>query len=146
MKGAMLKRSNLLETNPFTSGIATTKIVHSSQHGGTVLVNIIGTTPDTTATKEINMKKTLVTIIAITALTFGIAAPAQADASDRKLVKSLMIAAMYDQSYDEIDTLCWGWDNLPSMTYRELGKAFNGMGISRSDIRSGIRQAFIAVC
>ena len=92
------------------------------------------------------MKKITVALFATIALTLGVAAPAQADAADRKLVKSLMIAAMYDQSYDEIDTLCWGWDNLPSMTYRELGKAFNGMGISRGDIRSGIRQAFTAVC
>ena len=52
MKGGMLKRSNLLEMNPFTSGVATIRIVPSSQHGDTVMVNIIGTTPDTTVTKE----------------------------------------------------------------------------------------------
>ena len=92
------------------------------------------------------MKKIAIAVLAATALLFGVAAPVQADAADRKLVKSVTITVFYDQTYDEQDTLCWGWRNFPSMTLTEIGKGFAGMGISRTDIRTGIRQAFNAVC
>jgi hypothetical protein len=92
------------------------------------------------------MKKVLITIIAAAALTLGLAAPVQADASDRRLVKVAVMTVFYDSSYDDQDTLCWGWDNYPAMAYSGLSGAFKGMGISRKDIRTGIRQAFNAVC
>lgn len=92
------------------------------------------------------MKKTIIAGFAAVALMFGVAAPAQADAADRRLVKNTVISVFYQQTYDEQDTLCWGWKNYPSMAYSSLMSAFNGTGISRSDVRSGIRQGFNAVC
>ena len=96
--------------------------------------------------KKIPMKKIVVATIAAAALTLGIAAPVQADAADRRLVKVAVMAVFYDSAYDEQDTLCWGWDNYPNMAYSTLAGAFKGMGFSRADIRSGIRQAFNTVC
>jgi len=95
------------------------------------------------------MKRMLVgTIAALSAITISVsvASPASADAADRRLVKAVVMATYYDQDYDSQDTLCWGWLNFPNMAYSELGSAFNGMGISRKDIRAGIRSAFNTVC
>lgn len=92
------------------------------------------------------MKKILITIVAALAVTLGVAVPVQADASDRRMVKVAVMAVFYDSTYDEQDTLCWGWNNYPGMAISTLSGAFKGMGISRGDIRSGIRQAFNTVC
>lgn len=102
--------------------------------------------PQPTNRKKIPMKKIVIATIAAAALTLGVAAPVQADAADRRLVKVAVMAVFYDSTYDEQDTLCWGWDNYPNMAYSTLAGAFKGMGISRADIRSGIRQAFNTVC
>ncbi len=92
------------------------------------------------------MKKTIAAIAAVAALSIGIAAPAQADAADRKFIKTLVVITYYDQDYDDRETLCWGWKNFPSMAYNELAGAFAGQGFSKSDIRAGIRAGFNSVC
>jgi hypothetical protein len=96
--------------------------------------------------KERAMRKIIIATIAAAALTLGIAAPVQANASDRRMVKVAVMAVFYDSTYDEQDTLCWGWNNYPSMAISTLSGAFKNTRISRSDVRSGIRQAFNTVC
>lgn len=92
------------------------------------------------------MKKIAATLAAVAALSIGIAAPAHADAADRKFIKTLVVITYYEQDYDDRETLCWGWNNFPSMAYKELAGAFSGQGFSRSDIRAGIRAGFNSVC
>lgn len=92
------------------------------------------------------MKK-IIAALAVTAMVaVGFAGPANAGPRERNTVKTLLMITFYDRSYADQDTLCWGWLNFPQMAYKELAPAFNGMKISKSDIRAGIRAAFNEVC
>ena len=91
------------------------------------------------------MKKIAVLITSL-ALAFAFAAPANAGPKERKLVKTMVMIVFYEQSYDDQETLCWGWENLPNMALNVLTPAFSGQGYSRKDIRAGIRAGFNTVC
>lgn len=99
------------------------------------------------------MKRTIAILATPLALiaALTLATPAQADASDRRLVKSMVMYVLDDLPYSDQETACEGWNSgisyLRKMVYTELTPVVMNDGtFSRYDAQRGIHLGFDSFC